>query len=840
MDDRRKDIRETDAARLQPESGKADRKAERKKKKAEKKAAKAERKTAKRAAKKAAYQALGRKGKILFWGRRAAALLILVLLAGIGKEALKEPFYMLQRGALAVYGTYIREVSEEEILAEAPRDEEKAAAVEAGKAYGADDTWAVYVYMCGSDLESGNVNNLSAVTRYLIRDEASASQERQSAAIRERLARFMEEIQEEGMDLPSYMYAETPMQTSGQTASGVEDAEIAGNATADITEIVSAAMSENVSVVLQTGGSSAWEMGEVNPNRSQRFLYDANGFRQIRDNHIRNMGEADTLEEFLSFCRENYPADHQILIFWDHGGGTFGFASDGLYGGDTLTLKELRQALESVCQADAEEPPFEIIGFDACLMGSVEVAETLYGYGRYLVASEELEPGLGWNYTPWLSKLSANPQMNGAQVGMEIADAGLEAIADYSIRYQGLAGNQPGTLSVVDLNGAHRVYEAYGTLMSAALKDAVEDPGTLAVLGRAAGESIKYAQNYFHVYNTIDLGLFAEALSEAYPAEAGAVLDALSDSVVYNRCTAYVAGSSGLSVYFPTDVDGMSSLARYLEYIYEVCEDEDTRALYYYKIAGCLNEELQEYVENEGYGTAKKLDSTALSELAYAGIGLGEDANFTLQIPEEAGSLIQEVSVYLTGANGNEATVLGEDDLVSVDGEGKLNTEFAGEWIAIDGHFLELEVIDSTDSVTKYRTEVLHEGKDSYLILGRNKDTGEFSILGVYSMEEEGFVGELEPRNMETVSVGDKLQPVYDVYDMETGAEQKKYGKEFTCRAGSEIGYQTLDNGDYLLFAVMYDVRGDEYYSPIVQFTLRNGSVTSASVQEEMGVSVQG
>ena len=817
------------------EKMKQERKENRKERKAAKKAARKERKASRKAEKKAAYQALDKRGRIFFWGKRAAAVLVLFLVVRIGAGLLAGPFDTLRTQALALYGM-ARPLPEEELLAEVPRNEEEAAAVEAMGGYGAEDTWAVYIYMCGSDLESGNVSNLSSFTSYLIRDEAEAYSSLMGEKYRSSLTRFMGEIQEQGMDVPNYMYAVTPAAASTTSAAREKKAEIIGSATDDIEEMLSAQLSENVSIVLQTGGAGAWASGEINPNRSQRFLYDSTGFRQIGDAHIRNMGDADTLADFLSFCKKEYPADHQILIFWDHGAGAFGFASDDLYGGDTLTLKELRQALGTVCQADTKEPPFEIIGFDACLMASVEVAETLHGYGRYLVASEEVEPGFGWNYTPWLQALSANPQMNGAQVGKEIVDAGVETIAEISLRLGAVAGNLPATLSVVDIDGAHQVYETYGDLMAAVLEDAIADTGALTMLGRAAGETIKYAQYNYDVCNTVDLGLFVEALAETWPEEAEAVQKSLSAAVIYNRYTAYAAGSTGLNVYFPASVEGRNALLYFLDYIYTICEDEAVRTLYYYKVAGCLSEELQEYAREMGYGEAETLDSTALRMLAQADMELGQDGNFSLQAPEEAASLIQEVSVYLTQAEKDTARILGEDDLLSMSETGMLSTEFDGKWIAIDGNFLEVEVIDSTDSLTRYRTNVLYNGEDSWLILGRNKETGEFSILGVYSIREETSLGELASRNMRTVSPGDRLRPVYDVYDMEEGTEKKEYGERFTWRSGSEIGYENLDNGEYYLFAVAYDVRGDEYYTPVVRLAIRNGKAVSASIQEDMMV----
>ena len=187
-----------------------------------------------------------------------------------------------------------------------------------------------------------------------------------------------------------------------------------------------------------------------------------------------------------------------------------------------------------------------------------------------------------------------------------------------------------------------------------------------------------------------------------------------------------------------------------------------------------------------GYGKAQALDSSALRALAETEVELGQDGNFSLRAPEEAAALIQEASVYLTQIKGGTARILGEDDLLFLDETGTLRTEFDGKWISIGGNLLELEIIDSTDSITRYRAEVLHEGKDSWLILGRNNETGKFSILGVYSREDEISLGELAARNMRMVEPGDSLQPVYNVYDTEDGTEGKERGGEIHLPCGKQ------------------------------------------------------
>ena len=75
-----------------------------------------------------------------------------------------------------------------------------------------------------------------------------------------------------------------------------------------------------------------------------------------------------------------------------------------------MSLDEVRNAFASVYGATPENPPFELIGFDACLMGTLETANIVANYARYMIGSEENEPGSGWNFFDfsWLRNLFQN------------------------------------------------------------------------------------------------------------------------------------------------------------------------------------------------------------------------------------------------------------------------------------------------------------------------------------------------------------------------------------------------------------------------------------------------
>ena len=161
-----------------------------------------------------------------------------------------------------------------------------------------------------------------------------------------------------------------------------------GFATTDLSEMMEVQLPENVNVVIQTGGAAVWQNDQMDPEKLQRWLYNSEGLQLIEEQDTANMGDAQTLYEFLAFAHENYPADKVAVTFWNHGGGSVsGAAFDELHGLDSLDLSEMYQAFDAVWSADAEHPALELVGFDTCLMATVDVASTFQGFAKYLVAS---------------------------------------------------------------------------------------------------------------------------------------------------------------------------------------------------------------------------------------------------------------------------------------------------------------------------------------------------------------------------------------------------------------------------------------------------------------------
>jgi len=104
-----------------------------------------------------------------------------------------------------------------------------------------------------------------------------------------------------------------------------------------------------------------------------------------------DMGDPQTLINFVRWGQQFAPADYSYLAIADRGNGLDGLAWDFTSrsdGQERLTAAELRQALIAI--TDNGALPIDVLQLDACLMGLLEDAYQLRGVARYLVTSENL------------------------------------------------------------------------------------------------------------------------------------------------------------------------------------------------------------------------------------------------------------------------------------------------------------------------------------------------------------------------------------------------------------------------------------------------------------------
>lgn len=781
------------------------------------------------------WKELDKKSKCLVWALILVCCLSIVWSYEPAREALMQrlPFFDDESEYTDADGNVLN------IYDLSPIDEEGTKRVEQEAAVDEDDTWTICYYMIGSDLEDQEEDNLSDMTKRMTEKCAAEQKENAEAKAMDRLNRYAKELQEKGLDFPEYLYAPVhPVSSSEAVTKDVIVSDREGSASEDIREICSGLDSDKIHVVIQTGGAKRWSNALVNPNKTQRFTVENGHLKEIENMPLQNSCDPDTLADFLNYCDKNYPADHRMVVLWDHGSGAFGYGKDDIYD-TTMSLGDIRKALESVCRPDPENPYYDIIGFDACLMASVENAHMLYGYGKYLVGCEQTEPGAGWSHDVYLQAMSEAPTMSPAAIGKSIADSfvdfymekncGIRNIPFYSITT---------SFSLVDLNAAEEAYNAYCELNEILLRDAVADNHVLTKISSAAQNSTRLSGESYEIYNLIDLGNYMEALSEYYPGECEKVLQKLHEAVLYHRANGYLSDTVGMNIYMPVSISNTYGVDFFLLYLNEVSEDMATRALYYYKISGCLNDEYQDYVSRRGYKTARTIELAALKKLADNEITLQDDG-FWLTLNDEQRNNYQQAAIEVAAYDRENELLIayGKSNRVKAEKDGVICTDFDGKWICLDDCPLYTEVVSESDEAIVYRSPVMINDENYYLLISYDKESDRVLLTGasIYNADALADAASAHVIGKTTVSLqdGDVIRPVYKVYDLTKNTESRQDSEEKIVFSSSEVTMKSLPDGEYLNAIVLTDIRGDQYYSGVVEQTIENHSISSQKISAD-------
>ncbi len=119
-----------------------------------------------------------------------------------------------------------------------------------------------------------------------------------------------------------------------------------------------------------------------------------------------NMGDPQTLLDFILWTQANYPADHYALSLWNHGWSWRpGMSMYDETDNDTLDQHELEAVL-------AQVGPIDVIMYDACQMATIENEATVRAYSQAIVHSQEWVNWDGIEYELVIPALQADPGMS--------------------------------------------------------------------------------------------------------------------------------------------------------------------------------------------------------------------------------------------------------------------------------------------------------------------------------------------------------------------------------------------------------------------------------------------
>lgn len=588
-----------------------------------------------------------------------------------------------------------------------------------------------------------------------------------------------------------------------------------GFATSDLEELMEVTLPENVNVVIETGGCSEWQNDFVDASRLQRWVYGSEGLKLVDEQPSANMGEAQTLADFLAFASENYPADRTAVLFWNHGGGSVsGAAFDELYDLDSLTLDEMYAAFTSVWEPAADQP-LELIGFDTCLMATVDVAAAFSDLAHYLVASEETEPANGWYYSQWIGALAEDPAMDGAALGKIICDA----------YYAGceMVGTQDNTtLSLTDLSKAEALLDAYETFGKEALVNACLDPGFFSQFARAAVQSENYGGNTREegYTNMVDLGHLARQ-TIGLLGSAQSVLEALEDCVLYQVGGKYRAEATGLSCYYSYNGD-VDDLNGYL------AEGAGLAFKYYftYGLTGELDESGMEYISDLQLDELPQVKNLTTMDWDGMPLKLGGDGIACLDLGPDAASVLASIGFSLCWVDEESDFImaLGTDNDIVADWEnGVFYDNFRGVWGSIDGNLVYMELSYEGDDYNLYSVPVLLNGEECYLQVVYDFELEEWTILGARQGVDESGMADKELR---LLTVGDELTIIWYVASLSDDDDFEPYsGGELTVNADTAFSEMALPDGRYLMVFEMSDAMGGTAQSGSAVFDCEDGEI---------------
>ncbi|MED4570041.1 GNAT family N-acetyltransferase [Brevibacillus agri] len=272
------------------------------------------------------------------------------------------------------------------------------------------------------------------------------------------------------------------------------------------------------------------------------WLVQKNRLELIQDIGSRDMDSKDTLQDFIQWGVDAFPAKKYVLVFWGHGlGAVDGYGGDEAYGHKKMKLPVMQSALHDAYQKTGVK--FGLIGFDACKMAGLEVAYALRQYGEYMVAAVDYTNKNGWDYQAVFQTLNQRP---------DISPVDLAEVIAVSYRNHSLQNQEDEDLqqSVIRLSKVEEVVKEVD-LFSKKLVDLLPQPQTFSQLADARNR----AENYADEADMVDLADFSAYIGQTIRNDEGAekIARAVEQAVVSNMKSPEHPKGKGISIYFPAE-----------------------------------------------------------------------------------------------------------------------------------------------------------------------------------------------------------------------------------------------------------------------------------------------
>lgn len=561
-----------------------------------------------------------------------------------------------------------------------------------------------------------------------------------------------------------------------------------GAATDDIEEMLEANIDPSlINLIILTGGTNYWQNELISPKECALWQIKGDEIEKISGIGLKNMGDPGTLASFIQFGLANFPAEKYGLIFWDHGGGSIaGYGHDEKFNNARLSLLEMEYAFQ---QGGLDRNKLEFLGYDACLMATVEMALVAAPYARYLIASEDLEPGEGWDYY-FLSELNNDPGQGGVSLGKQIVDY---FVAYY--REAGLYNEENLTLSVTDLSRVGPVMGAMGQLMSRGSAHLLENQGlSFKTLSQKRNRTKTFGEGSprDNDCDMVDLADMANKLKDLYQKEANDLLSALAKAVLYTRDNSEI-NLGGLSTFY---LFGGKDDAENTLPVYESLSMSPEYTDYLYSFASHLlgSPPGDPAPPQGGSGKTRALQLLRDDKESLLNVGL---AAFR-PLPGEDNRYYLAALQYLEDEEDPESIAWGES------------------WPFLADQPVCLHQINSSQGGDTYVIPAGHNGEDVDIVVYFPTGSAQGSVLGV--RREDGY---LIQKGLEKIKKGDKISFSYETAyfseDKTKAMEEWYHSPEITVdEEALKLEKRMLSEDEGWLFSyILTDIQLEQYYLPL-------------------------
>lgn len=317
----------------------------------------------------------------------------------------------------------------------------------------------------------------------------------------------------------------------------------AGDDDLDSMRVVGSTPDVNIVVELDNGGDEG----------SNRYHVKRRGNDLVEKLGNIDSGSPKTLSDFIAWSMDNYAAEKYSLVLWSHGSGWEPWDKDD--GGDkgtrgfkanetevpgecgqlssrtnrpffSTTRKKAstdnRATARFICRDDGSHHALDMVelsgvlaevigklgnkldllGMDACFMSNLEVAYQMEPFARYMVASEEEEPNIGWPFDAVLRNLVGRPSLEARDLASNIVSA---FIAECRRQKKTQA-----TQSAMDLSKTKEVASAMDVLASSLMAHIPESAEEISQVQ----DKLKNVPSKFYMSTLWDINRFSKELQK--------------------------------------------------------------------------------------------------------------------------------------------------------------------------------------------------------------------------------------------------------------------------------------------------------------------------------------